>query len=53
MIVALLLVTVSLALFAYPNISKDVVQKKNDEIIEHFCTDHVTDHVLIMFAIIH
>ena len=36
MIVALLLVTVSLALFAYPNISKDVVQKKNDEIIEHF-----------------
>ena len=36
MIVALLLVSVSLALFAYPNISKDVVQKKNDEIIEHF-----------------
>ena len=36
MIVALLLVTVSLVLFAYPNISKDVVQKKNDEIIEHF-----------------
>ena len=36
MIVALLLVTVSLALFAYPNISKDMVQKKNDEIIEHF-----------------
>ncbi|WP_407386261.1 sortase [Ruminococcus sp.] len=36
MIVALLLVTVSLALFAYPNISKEVVQKNNDEIIEHF-----------------
>ena len=43
MIVALLLVTVSLALFAYPNISKEVVQKNNDEIIEHF--DEITDDV--------
>ena len=34
--VALLLVLVSLSLFAYPNVSKQVVQKKNDEIVEHF-----------------
>ena len=34
--VALILVTFSLALFAYPNVSKQVIQKKNDEIIEQF-----------------
>ena len=35
-VIALILVLVSLSLFAYPNVSKEVVQKKNDEIIEHF-----------------
>ena len=42
-VVALILVIVSLSLFAYPNVSKEVVQKKNDEIIEHF--DEITDDV--------
>ena len=42
-VVALILVTLSLSLFAYPNVSKEVVQKKNDEIIEHF--DEITDDV--------
>ena len=42
-VVALILVTVSLSLFAYPNVSKQVIQKKNDEIIEQF--DEVTDDV--------
>ena len=42
-VVALILVTVSLLLFAYPNVSKQVIQKKNDEIIEHF--DEITDDV--------
>ena len=42
-VVALILVTVSLSLFAYPNVSKQVIQKKNDEIIEQF--DEITDDV--------
>ncbi|MBQ3418496.1 MAG: class C sortase [Ruminococcus sp.] len=42
-VVALILVTVSLLLFAYPNVSKQVIQKKNDEIIEQF--DEITDDV--------
>jgi sortase A len=42
-VVALILVTVSLSLFAYPNVSKQVIQKKNDEIIEQF--DVITDDV--------
>ena len=42
-VVALILVTVSLSLFAYPNVSKQVIQKKNDEIIEQF--DKITDDV--------
>lgn len=35
-VIALILVLISLSLFAYPNVSKEVVQKKNDEIIDHF-----------------
>ena len=42
-VVALILVMVSLSLFAYPNVSKQVIQKKNDEIIEQF--DEITDDV--------
>lgn len=42
-VVALILVTVSLSLVAYPNVSKQVIQKKNDEIIEQF--DEITDDV--------
>ena len=42
-VVAMILVTVSLSLFAYPNVSKQVIQKKNDEIIEQF--DEITDDV--------
>lgn len=35
-VIALILVLVSLSLFAYPNISKELIQKQNDEIIDHF-----------------
>ena len=42
-VVALILVTVSLSLFAYTNVSKQVIQKKNDEIIKQF--DEITDDV--------
>lgn len=42
-VVSLILITVSLSLFAYPNVSKQVIQKKNDEIIKQF--DEITDDV--------
>lgn len=42
-IIAALLVITSAALFVYPNISKSVVQKKNDEITKRF--DEITEDV--------